>query len=172
MVAVAVLVMLSSVLGLRREAQVVIESKAYYRELAKYKQRFDGFDNTDATAVEVLSVITQFAEELDIYVVGTSLNSSAIIQIDKTNRYLLEYELPTDSEIKLALGNKMNISTQVCDLARQYGIASVQTLGSFFFGEAKWHIEMVYDGMDVSQPASTVRPSARSEITGMRITIK
>ena len=172
-VAVAVLVMFSSFLGLRREAQIILENKAYFRELSQYKQKFDGFDNTEISAVEALSVITQFAEELDIYVYGTSYKINATLLITDANRYLLEYEEPSDADVRWGWGHGIGANTyapqRAIDLAKQYGTASAQALGQMFYGDVKWQLELCYDNMDVTQAASAVKPSPRSQVTGIRL---
>lgn len=172
-VAVSVLVMFSSFLGLRREAQIIIENKAYFRELSKYKQKFDGFDNTEVTAVEALSVITQFADELDIYVQGTTVNAGATLLITNENRFYLEYEEPTDEDVIRGWGHDIGANSyatlRAIGLAKEYGIGSAQALGQLFYGDVQWQLELCYDNMDVTKAASTIKPSPRSHVTGFRL---
>ena len=169
-VATATILMIISTMSLRRDAALTLDTDAYFERMSSYKQRFDGLNNFEATPSDVVSIISIYADDIDIYVVGTTTSVSATLKIDKSNRYLLDYVSPTDAEIINAYSSTSAIITpNMRTLAKKYGIASAQALGQLFYGTTKWTVRLVYDGVDVATGGGLIPQNDRSEVTGIRI---
>lgn len=167
LVAVAVLSLCMAGLRLRRDTGVSLEQKQYYKEMAKYKQQFDDLDKNSASAIEVVSMISQYADDVDIYVVGLSTDSGATMLVNSENRIMFNKDNISNNEAKVAIGSTY-ITADMITRAQLNGPMSLSVLGQIFFGEDHWKMEICYDGKDVTDPSSVNRESIRSRITGLR----
>lgn len=166
-VAVVVLVLCMSGLRLRRDTGVALEQKKYYREVARYKQQFDDLDKNSVSAVEAVSMISQYADDVDIYVIGLSTDPSATLLVTNNNRILFDKNALTNNEAKVAIGSSY-VTADMITRAQLNGPMSLSVLGQILYGEDRWKMEICYDNKDVTDPESVNRESVRSNITGLR----
>ena len=168
--ATVTLIIIMQCFALRREAQVVMENKDFYEKQYDYKSHFDGLNVGDKEAMEILSIVTEYAETLDIYIdkLSDPYGSYGLI-IDYTNRQFL-------NKINLTSGtmnsNKFGwaTATPAFTNAQKYGLTSAAALGKVIFGTNKWQVTFIYDNGDVTAaPPAGYTPSNGSTITGLRI---
>ncbi len=169
-VATAVLVLIASCLHIRREAQIDLENRKFYETQYNYKSKINGLVNGDLSVIETISIITQFAGELDIYVDKLSGSYSGYsLLVDNTNRYNIEELELSDAELNEQFRWTLADAVTRAE-AQKYGPISAATVGNVIYGLDKWTLTIVYDGRDVRNvPDADNGKSMTAQITGLRL---
>lgn len=170
LVATAVLVMVAACLHLRRDAQVDLANREFYRAQYDYKSRFNGLENGEVGVIETISIITQFADELDIYVDHLSGTfASRSLKVDSTNRYNIETLDLSDAILNEQFNWVMTNAATKAE-AKKYGVISAATVGNAIYGADKWTLTIMYDNADVTAaPPADNGKSKSAKITGIRL---
>ena len=169
-VATVTLVIIASCLHIRREAQIDLENRKFYEAQYNYKSKINGLVNGDLSVIETISLITQFAEDFDIYVdrLSGTYNGYSLL-VNGTNRYNIEELNLTDAELTEQFRWTMASATNRAE-AKKYGPISAATVGNVLYGLDRWELTIVYDGRDVTLvPDADNGKNRDAKITGLRL---
>lgn len=168
--AVITMMMLMASFRLQRDAAVAAEKKQFFELTAANKNKYARYDGEEVGASELISIISQYADKIEIYVDKTS-GSTYEFCITDFNRYIAEELTQTSTtsnlkEIWAGYSTDLNGST---DWAKQYGLLSGTALGKIFYGDSRWTVYTIYDNCDVTSHSSVGMRGDNSVVTGFRI---